>query len=347
MIYSDGFGLPVMGFAVNTRHFHRIYRATVILFGAAIFAIFTTGCSDDAVDREANDQTSQDGGADTSVDGGDTGDADTGKGDEWPPPRQGCNGHDDLCERSFDEVVFPGTHNAMSNAEEEWGAPNQNLPLRTQLIDGVRLFLLDVHEEDGEILLCHTTCLLGSRPLADAMEEFRSFLEANPGEVVTIIFEDHVPGESIVDVLEESGIDAYVYAHDEQSGWPTLAQMIDAETRLVVTNETAGPPPEWLHSVWDLGWDTPYSFGSVDEFSCAHNRGTTDEALFLVNHWVLNPLPNPETAAEVNDYETLMARIDKCEDQWARLPTFIAVDFYDIGDLFEVVDVLNGLVAPR
>lgn len=37
-----------------------------------------------------------------------------------------CNGHEELCERRFDEVAFPMTHNAMSNAEAGWSIPNQN-----------------------------------------------------------------------------------------------------------------------------------------------------------------------------------------------------------------------------
>ena len=37
-----------------------------------------------------------------------------------------CNGHAELCERRYDEVSYPMTHNAMSNAAAGWGVPNQN-----------------------------------------------------------------------------------------------------------------------------------------------------------------------------------------------------------------------------
>ncbi len=292
-------------------------------------------------------------GPDTNIDTTDAGyDSDIGGGlglepEPWPEPRDGCNGHPDLCDRHFHEIVFPATHNAMSNAEDGWGVPNQNLPLRTQLIDGIRVFLLDTYEENDEILLCHAACQIGSRPLIDAMEEFRSFLEENPDEVITIIFEDHISGEKTVEVLQDSGIDDFVYTHDADEGWPTLAEMIDADTRLVITNESAGPPPDWMHHVWDLGWDTPFSFSSIDEFNCSPNRGTLSGDLFLINHWVLDPVANPDNAPEVNSYEVLMERVDECQEQWERLPTFIAVDFYDVGDIFEVVGVLNGLTGPR
>ncbi len=266
---------------------------------------------------------------------------------QWPDAREGCNGHPDLCDRPFHQVVFPATHNSMGNDEDGWWVPNQNYNMRTQLIDGIRVFLIDTYDEDGEILLCHAHCELGSRPLLEAMEEFRSFLEENPDEILTIIFEDHITGDQTVEVLENAGLVPYVYTHDDDAGWPTLAEMIDAGTRLVVTNESAGPPPAWMHHVWDLGWDTPYTFGDLDEFNCDHNRGTTDGDLFLINHWVLDPFPSTQTAQVSNSYETLMARVDECEQEFGRLPTFLAVDFHDIGDLFEVVDVLNGVASPR
>ncbi len=260
---------------------------------------------------------------------------------------QACNGYEELCDRPYSEVVFAATHNAMGNAVDGWWAPNQNLPLGDQLDDGIRVFLLDTYEEDGEVELCHFDCMLGSRPLLDAMEEFRAFMDENPREVITIIFEDHIPGERTVDILEKADLDELVYTHDEEEGWPTLEEMIEADERLVVTNESAGPPPEWLHHVWDLGWDTPFGFESIDEFNCEHNRGTQEGDLFLINHWILDPLPRPANASEVNDYEVLMDRVEECEEKWDRWPTYIAVDFYDDGDIFEVVDVLNGVMVPR
>jgi hypothetical protein len=57
-----------------------------------------------------------------------------------------CNGSPDLCERRLNEVVFAGTHNSMSAADEPgWVFANQRHSIETQLDDGVRLFLLDPH----------------------------------------------------------------------------------------------------------------------------------------------------------------------------------------------------------
>jgi len=57
-----------------------------------------------------------------------------------------CNGTPALCERRLNEVVFGGTHNSMSAAEEPgWVFANQARSMETQLDDGIRLFLIDPH----------------------------------------------------------------------------------------------------------------------------------------------------------------------------------------------------------
>ncbi len=39
----------------------------------------------------------------------------------------------------------------------------------------------------------------------------------------------------------------------------------------------------------------------------------------------------------------LLPRAEECQQERGRLPNFVAVDFYDRGDLLGVVDTLNGL----
>jgi len=61
-------------------------------------------------------------------------------------PGAGCNGMRELCNRRVNDVLFPGTHNAMSAADVPgWLLANQRRSVPRQLRDGVRLFLLDPH----------------------------------------------------------------------------------------------------------------------------------------------------------------------------------------------------------
>ena len=57
-----------------------------------------------------------------------------------------CNGAPELCGRRVDEVVFPGSHNAMSSADvADWLFPQQEKGIDGQLEDGIRALLIDVH----------------------------------------------------------------------------------------------------------------------------------------------------------------------------------------------------------
>jgi hypothetical protein len=257
-----------------------------------------------------------------------------------------CNGHEALCERRLDEVAFPMTHNAMSNAEAGWSIPNQRFGITRQLDDGIRGLMLDTYDENGELLLCHVLCGLGKQPLADGLEEIKAFLDANPGEVVSIIFENYITHAQTAGAFDETGLIDLVYAHEVDAPWPTLGELVDANTRLVVFQETLPQEAEypWLMNIWDHAGETPFSFAAPEDFNCDPNRGDPANPLFLLNHFLTTAVGgDPELAEMVNYNPLFIDRARQCEEERNALPNFVAVDFYDIGNLFEVVDALNGL----
>ncbi len=57
-----------------------------------------------------------------------------------------CNGYAQLCTRRVNEVVFAGTHNAMSAADSPgWFIANQSHGIARQLDDGIRAFKISTH----------------------------------------------------------------------------------------------------------------------------------------------------------------------------------------------------------
>jgi len=256
----------------------------------------------------------------------------------------------ELCERRYDEVVFAGTHNAHAVTTEGFSQFNANQirDIPTQLEDGIRAMLIDTYYDQAnpeQIVLCHGPCNLGSTSHAEVLTAMVEFLTANPGEILTLIYEDHVSPDDLAVDYEQTGAIELVYVHEPGSAWPTLGEMVEADTRLVVTAEQGSPPPAWHHNIWALGWDTPYGPQDPDDLSCELNRGSTDNDLFLVNHWVNNEigLPSPADAEVVNAYDFLLARAQQCWELWDHPPNFLAVDFYDRGDLVAVVETLNGV----
>ena len=64
------------------------------------------------------------------------------------PAAGGCNGHEELCERPFDRVVLPMTHNSMSVPLPGWYSSMQEKPIADQLRDGIRGLMIDTHYAD-------------------------------------------------------------------------------------------------------------------------------------------------------------------------------------------------------
>jgi len=185
------------------------------------------------------------------------------------------------------------------------------------------------------------------------LDDIRDFLVAHPGAVLLVINQDYVSPEDFVGAVRDAGLEDLVYRGPTRGAWPTLGRMIDRDERVVFLAENRAGAAPWYHPAYRrITQETPYSFTEVDELtrrdelldSCEPNRGPGDAPIFLMNHWITtDPLPLPSNAARVNAYEPLLRRARECERLRKHLPNLLAVDFYREGDLFRVVDRLNGV----
>jgi hypothetical protein len=288
-----------------------------------------------------------------------------------------CNGFVELCGRRYDEVVYAATHNAMSSPDVVQVWPEHDGDIAAQLDAGVRALLIDTHHwtpllssdeltaldrfirpgvaravyeslgtlrdsHDGTYL-CHAHCGLGAMPFVDGLGQIRAFLDANPGEVVTLIIQDAITPEETAADVRAAGLEPYLHVQPEGEPWPTLGELVDTGDRLVVFAEVEGPPPAWYGNAFAAMQETPYLFTSPERFSCRPNRGDPDAGLFLLNHWVQRVAPDRADAAVVNAFDVLVDRARQCQEERGLLPNFVAVNFYNIGDLMPAVDALNGL----
>lgn len=277
--------------------------------------------------------------------------ADPGRATAEPTP---CNGSLNLCDRRYDQVTLPGTHNSMASEDAGFfrGAnANHTRGVKQQLSDGIRLLMLDVYNdengESGTRVLCHGPCILGQLPHVEVLADIAAFLDDNPGEVVSILYENYVGPEAIAEDLMTAGLLERAYSHPEPSQpWPTLGQLIEAGTPLVVTAQSVGDSgPPAVHAAWTEAWDTPYTWYQPEDFDCRRGRGQTTNAILLVNHWLSTDLdlPDPERAAVANALPSLLNHADLCQEQWSKRPNWLAVDYYRTGDLIQAVRTLNGL----
>jgi hypothetical protein len=192
-----------------------------------------------------------------------------------------------------------------------------------------------------DVYLCHNYCELGATRFADALTQYKEFLDRNPNEVLILFLEDYVSTSDSETAFEESGLIDHVWTVDRNAPLPTLGEMIDARRQVLVLSEHLSGPPDWYHQGFDLSEETPYTFKTVDEFTCAPNRGGTSRPLFLMNHWLTSGSPDIDASTRANSYDVLMNRVRACEEERGRRVNMLGVNFYDKGDLLKVVNDLN------
>lgn len=317
-------------------------RIHVVLVVLAVLGSLSCGGGDAASDAGIDAGPRDAGPRDSGIDAGPRCTPATG----LPDPLV-CNGHAELCDRTYDRVSVAMTHNAMSSEEDGWTPPNQGRNLWHQLEDGVRGFMLDTYEgSDGTALLCHGVCgrPFGSRPFVDALHDLREFMDCHPGEVITLIIQDDLSAARTAETFDAAGLLPYLHAQPAGVPWPTLRSMVESGRRLVVFKESGGTTIDWYMSAYDDHvWDNDYAAMTNADFDCAANRGAQDHPIFVLNHFLTAPVAMRSLAEMVNHDPELSAHVDRCTAEVGRAPTFVALDFYDASDLFPVIERLNGL----
>jgi len=273
----------------------------------------------------------------------------------------GCNGLRSNCPRTYDRVAIAATHNAFSYAgggPVHYVEPNQGRPIPDQLNAGIRglglrpcpYFGADSSQAD-RVYVTHNSALrglLGTEPLDGILTEIKTFLDANPREVVTLYLESTVTPAQIAAVFDQVGLTRSLFVLDRARGWPSLQAMIDAGTRLVVFNDSQDPGrPAWMLYLWDQIVDTDYNVTDPSRFSCGFYRGVAANPVYYLNHFVYQDLgsgvlvPSEANARVVNASDFVLARARRCRAETGRDPAVVYVDWATEGDVVGAVEALN------
>ena len=101
------------------------------------------------------------------------------------------------------------------------------------------------------------------------------------------------------------------------------------------------PAFPWLMNVWTHAFETHFSNSVPEDFSCADNRGSPSNDLFILNHFLTDVFGSPALAEQVNYNPLLQGRIGECETFHGAIANFVTVDFVSIGDTLATIDALN------
>ncbi|MET8244431.1 phospholipase [Streptomyces sp. NPDC005202] len=284
-------------------------------------------------------------------------------------------------QRTLDQVTFLTAHNAYANGVDGGFAPpfvnlvpNQSRGIDQQLADGVRGFMLDIHQTPDGAILCHNSCTLVSKPVAlwGDLQRMVNFLKAHPDQFVTVFLEDYVdPGVLRGELARVSGLSDVLYRPDQtgvrQSGWPKLADLIAANHRLLIftdhsraADEAAGLTRDSFGVMYQREWtvENYWSMGSgvgSSDWSC-YSRWYDANTNIPLTHiepgfrplFVMNHFRDATIAGTAQtDNTKLTDRAQRfCQSAARKKPNFLAVDRYDLGNPAAAVNTLNTYTYP-
>jgi hypothetical protein len=194
-----------------------------------------------------------------------------------------------------------------------------------------------------DVWLCHTVCELGATKMVDSLREIREFLEANPGEVVILFVEPYVKPTEIAKRFREAGLERYVATLDRDDPLPTLGELVESDKRVIVFAEKdADGTVPWYLDGFSFVQDTPLGAERIGELSCRRERGDADSPLLMLNHWADVFPPQLRANRPFQTRRFLRQRLRECERRREMPVNLIAVDFYDQGEVVDVVEELNA-----
>ncbi|RDW65549.1 hypothetical protein BP5796_10241 [Coleophoma crateriformis] len=287
-----------------------------------------------------------------------------------------CNNSPDLCNRNYNNITHMGAHDAafLRNAATDYTVSgNQFYNATVALSAGIRLIQAQVHNLNGTLELCHTTCsLLDGGSLETFLTEIKTWMDNNANEVVTLLLvnSDDLDASEFGSVFSSSGISKYGYTPSSTSAmstWPTLQTLIDADTRLItfIASITYSSTYPYLLPEFTYVFETAYGVSSLSGFNCTLDRPSTVSSatsgissgyMGLINHFADTAEALGITIPDVNDIATtnspetnvtgsLGTHGALCDSEWGEKPTFILVDFWNVGPAITAADNLNGITA--
>ena len=293
-----------------------------------------------------------------------------------------CNGAAALCARRYSEVAFACMHNAFATSQDGVAVAQHRGCLRSALVAGMRAFMLDVHlSAGGSLALCHVACAAGSVSLAATLDTFREFLSLNPSEVLTVFWElgydarfeaGAVPSSDVallktllVAAYAEAGLGPYLY-EKRQFMWPSLGEMVRANTRLVTFSAVRTP----VDAPWDLYFSefvvqTPWGADNRQQLRAQCELPglvvyTPGRSMIIVNHFTALGAAGVGTATsgalagamgadalrDVNRSPWMEQRLVECAKCLGLFPNFVAVDFWESSDVLAAVALFNRVPLP-
>ncbi|RDB16525.1 PI-PLC X domain-containing protein 1 [Hypsizygus marmoreus] len=283
-----------------------------------------------------------------------------------------CNGHSELCSRPYGNTTFLAAHNSFAFSMNPLAlARTQEVDVAAQLKLGVRMLQGQAHMMETftfvtrlvyvpmEVMYCVYSLIFASNQglfdggtVEDYLKKVKTFLDANPNEVLTFIF-TNPERLSLPDIwkpaFDNAGVTPFAYIPPSRpvrrNDWPTLGQLIDQGKRVIVfldagADGSAGGIVDFILPQFEMVWEDPFSPTDAN-FPCRVDRSTgplsTDQHLNLINHNLnVNIIPigdgvlisDRANAPTTNSVNSILAHANGCASfASGRAPNFVLLDY--------------------
>jgi hypothetical protein len=259
------------------------------------------------------------------------------------------------------------THVSAATRVASWHPITQNLALGEQLRSDVVALTLEIFDDSGELAVCDRDCANGSARLSSVLGEVKTFLDENPRRTTTLLIESHGSVTDLSSAFASAELDSYLYRDAGADAWPTLGELIERDQRLIVF-VSSGDSDGASNGAGGMGGagsegSLPAEFQATDRWirqsaasatdasgiDCTVERGEPGAPFLLLHQHVSDPEtgePSEELAATVNSNPIFLDRLETCRSVHGRLPSFVVVDFVEVGNPQTTVRQLNAGLPP-
>ena len=167
-----------------------------------------------------------------------------------------------------------------------------------------------------------------SEPFIQQLEIIKNYLDNNPDKILTLFLDFNINVNELSEVVDQSGIQQYLFIRDLRDDWPAVKDMVDSGKRLVLFGmQEHRSSPDWLHYIWDYAVEPYFSVLEAPVFTGDYLRGESENTLLIYNNYnYLNP--TDRNFYDINQNPYLIEHVKAIWKNTGKTPNFIFLDRY-------------------
>ena len=168
-------------------------------------------------------------------------------------------------------------------------------------------------------------------PFIEQLITIRKHLENKPEKILTLFLDFNVNVNELSNLIDESGIQPYLFEYTKQGQWPSLKEMVDSGKRLIIfCMQEHRNSPDWLHYIWDYAVEPYYSILEAPVFAGEFLKGDPRNNLLIYNDYNMTGKSGQDNASFFNTTQNpyLIEHVKGVWKNTGKTPNFIFLDRY-------------------